>query len=57
MFWYSKEKPDDFTKVNRRTELVNMVITFMVSIRKVGLNLCFSGSRETFPKLIMAIIW
>ena len=32
MFRYSKEKRDDFTKVNRRTELVNMLITFTVSI-------------------------
>ena len=33
MSWYSNEKPDDFTKVNKRlNEPANMPITFMVSI-------------------------
>ena len=60
MSWYSNEKPDDFTKVNKGlNEPVNMLITFMVSIWKItGLNLVFSGSRKNLPlKLIMKIIW
>ena len=48
MSWYSNEKPDDFTKVNKGpNELANMLITFMVSIWEItGLNRVFSGSRE-----------
>ena len=40
-------------------EPANMLITFMVSIRKImGLNLMFSGSRENLTlKLIMRILW
>ena len=60
MSWYSNEKPDDFTKVNKGlNELANMLITFMVSIWEItGLNRVFSGSREDFPlKLIIKIIW
>ena len=45
MSWYSNEKPDDFTKVNKGlNEPMNVLITFMVSIWKItGLNLVFSG--------------
>ena len=60
MSWYSDEKPDDFTKVNKGlNELANMLITFMVSIWEItGLNCVFSGSRENLPlKLIIKIIW
>ena len=48
MSWYSNEKPDDFTKVNKGlNEPANMLITFMVSIWEItGLNRVFSGSRE-----------
>ena len=56
MSWYSNEKPDDFTKVNKGlNEPANMLITFMVSIWKItGLNGVFSGSRENLPlKLII----
>ena len=60
MSWYSNEKPDDFTKVNKGlNEPVNILITFMVSIWEItGLNRVFSGSRENLPlKLIIKIIW
>ena len=56
MSWYSNEKPDDFTKVNKGlNEPTNMLITFMVSIWEIaGLNHVFSGSRENLPlKLII----
>ena len=56
MSWYSNEKPDDFTEVNKRlNEPANMLITFMVSIWEItGLNRVFSGSRENLPlKLII----
>ena len=56
MSWYSNEKPDDFTKVNKGlNEPANMLITFMVSIWEItGLNRVFSGSRENLPlKLII----
>ena len=56
MSWYSDEKPDDFTKVNKGlNESTNMLITFMVSIWEItGLNRVFSGSRENLPlKLII----
>ena len=45
MSWYSNEKPDDFTKVNKGLkEPANMVITLMVSVWKItGLNLCLPG--------------
>ena len=48
MSWYSNEKPDDFTKVNKGlNKPANMLITVMVSIWKTtGLNLVYSGSRE-----------
>ena len=60
MSWYSNEKPDDFTKVNKGlNEPENMLITFMVSVWKItGLNLVFSGGMENLPlKPIMTIIW
>ena len=60
MSWYSNEKPDDFTKVNKGlNEPANILITFMVSIWEItGLNRVFSGSRENLPlKLIIKIIW
>ena len=60
MSWYSDEKPDDLTKVNKGlNEPANMLITFMVSIWEItGLNYVFSGSRENLPlKLIIKIIW
>ena len=60
MSWYSNEKPDDFTKVNKGlNEPANMLITFMVSIWEItGLNRVFSGSRENLPlKLIIKISW
>ena len=60
MSWYSNEKPDDFTKVNKGlNEPANMLITFMVSIWEItGLNRVFSGSRENLPlKQIIKIIW
>ena len=60
MPWYSEEKPDDFTKVNKGlNEPANMLITFMVSIWEItGLNHVFPGSREDLPlKLIIKIIW
>ena len=56
MSWYSNEKPDDFTKVNKGlNKPANMLITFMVSIWEItGLNRVFSGSRENLPlKLII----
>ena len=56
MSWYSNEKPDDFTKVNKGlNEPVNILITFMVSIWEItGLNRVFSGSGENLPlKLII----
>ena len=56
MAWYSNEKPDDFTKVNKGlNEPANMLITFMVSIWEItGLNRVFSGGRENLPfKLII----
>ena len=48
MSWYSNEKPDDFTKVNKvLNKPANMLITVMVSIWKTtGLNLVYSWSRE-----------
>ena len=60
MSWYSNEKPDDFTKVNKGlNEPAKMLITFMVPIWEItGLNYVFSGSRENLPlKLIIKIIW
>ena len=60
MSWYSNEKPDDFTKVNKGlNEPANVLITFMVSIWEItGLSRVFSGSRENLPlKLIIKIIW
>ena len=60
MSWYSDEKPDDFTKVNKGlNEPANVLITFMVSIWEItGLSRVFSGSRENLPlKLIIKIIW
>ena len=60
MSWYSNEKPDDATKVNKGlNEPANMLITFMVSIWEItGLNRVFSGNRENLPlKLIIKIIW
>ena len=60
MSWYSDEKPDDFTKVNKGlNEPANVLITFMVSIWEItGLSSMFSGSRENLPlKLIIKIIW
>ena len=60
MSWYSNEKPDDFTKVNKElNESENILITFMVSIWEItGLNRVFSGSRENLPlKLIIKISW
>ena len=56
MSWYSNEKPDDFTKVNKGlNEPANILITFMVSIWEItGLDRVFSGSRENLPlKLII----
>ena len=43
MSWYSNEKPDDFTKVNKGlNEPANMLITLMVSNGQItGLNLIF----------------
>ena len=36
MSWYSDEKPDDFSKVNKGlNEPANMLITFMVSSEKL----------------------
>ena len=51
MSWYSNEKPDDFTKVNKGlNEPANMLLTFMVSIwESIGLNRVFSGSRGNLP--------
>ena len=43
MAWYSNEKPDDFTEVNKGlNEPANMLITLMVSNGQItGLNLIF----------------
>ena len=47
MSWYSNEKPDDLTKVNKGlNEPANMLITFMVSIWKIT---GFQGVGKTFP--------
>ena len=59
MSWYSNEKPDDFTEVNKGlNEPANIFISFMVSIWKLmGLNLVFSGTRKNLPlKLVMTKI-
>ena len=56
MSWYSNGKPDDFTKVNKRTERSSEYVYnfYGFSLKNYG----FSGSRENLPlKLIMTILW
>ena len=60
MSWYSNGKPDDFTKVSKRTEWTgNYTYNFYgFYLKNYGFESVFPMSKENFPlKLIMTVIW